>query len=32
MYFRHRQPMVNRALRLVAPLLADDPVPQRGAA
>jgi predicted N-acyltransferase len=32
MYFRHRQPMVNRALRWVAPILAEDPVPQRGAA
>jgi hypothetical protein len=30
MYFRHRQPLVNRALQWVAPLLADDPVPQRG--
>jgi predicted N-acyltransferase len=32
MYFRHRQRLVNRALQFVAPLLADDPVPQRGAA
>ncbi|HEX3699761.1 MAG TPA: GNAT family N-acetyltransferase [Phenylobacterium sp.] len=32
MYFRHRRPLVNRALGWAAPLLADDPVPQRGAA
>jgi predicted N-acyltransferase len=32
MYFRHRRPLVNRALAWAAPLLADDPVPQRGAA
>jgi hypothetical protein len=32
MYFRHRRPLVNRALRWAAPLLADDPVPARGAA
>jgi len=32
MYFRHRQPIVNRALRWAAPLLAEDPVPKRGAA
>lgn len=32
MFFRHRRPLVNRALQWVAPLLADDPVPQRGAA
>jgi len=32
MYFRHRQPIVNQALRWAAPLLADDPVPKRGAA
>lgn len=32
MYFRHRRPLVNRALRWAAPLLADDPVPERGAA
>lgn len=32
MYFRHRRPMVNRALQWVAPLLVDDPVPMRGAA
>jgi uncharacterized protein len=32
MYFRHRRPLVNRALQWAAPLLADDPVPQRGAA
>jgi hypothetical protein len=31
-YFRHRQPVVNRALQWVAPLLADDPLDQRGAA
>jgi predicted N-acyltransferase len=31
-YFRHRRRLVNQALRLVAPLLSDDPVPQRGAA
>ncbi|MDB5476133.1 MAG: family N-acetyltransferase [Phenylobacterium sp.] len=32
MYFRHRRPLVNRALQWAAPLLADDPVPERGAA
>jgi hypothetical protein len=32
MHFRHRRPLVNRALRWAAPLLAEDPVPQRGAA
>jgi hypothetical protein len=32
MYFRHRQPLVNRALKWAAPLLAEDPVPMRGAA
>lgn len=32
MYFRHRRPLVNRALQWAAPLLAEDPVPQRGAA
>jgi predicted N-acyltransferase len=32
MYFRHRRPLVNRALQWAAPLLADDPAPQRGAA
>ncbi|MFI4950655.1 MAG: GNAT family N-acetyltransferase [Caulobacterales bacterium] len=32
MLFRHRRPLVNRALRLAAPWLADDPVPTRGAA
>lgn len=32
MYFRHRRPMVNRALRWAAPMLADDPVPQRDVA
>ena len=32
LYFRHRRPLVNRALQWAAPLLADDPVPQRGAA
>jgi len=32
MYFRHRRPLVNRALQWAAPLLADDPTPQRGAA
>lgn len=32
MYFRHRRPLVNRALQWVAPLLADDPTPMRGAA
>jgi predicted N-acyltransferase len=31
-YFRHRRPLVNRALRWAAPLLADDPAPVRGAA
>lgn len=32
MYFRHRRPLVNRALAWAAPLLADDPVAVRGAA
>ena len=32
MLFRHRRPLVNRALRMAAPWLADDPVPVRGAA
>jgi len=32
MYFRHRRPLVNRALAWAAPLLAEDPVPVRGAA
>jgi predicted N-acyltransferase len=32
MYFHHRRPLVNRALQWAAPLLADDPAPQRGAA
>lgn len=32
MYFRHRRALVNRALQWAAPMLADDPVPQRGAA
>jgi len=32
MLFRHRRPLVNRALRLAAPWFADDPVPMRGAA
>jgi len=32
MLFRHRRPLVNSALRLAAPWLADDPVPVRGAA
>lgn len=32
MYFRHRRPLVNRALAWAAPLLAEDPAPQRGAA
>ncbi|THD80486.1 MAG: GNAT family N-acetyltransferase [Phenylobacterium sp.] len=32
MHFRHRRPLVNRALQWAAPLLADDPTPQRGAA
>jgi len=32
MLFRHRRPLVNQALRLAAPWLADDPVPVRGAA
>jgi hypothetical protein len=32
MYFRHRRPLVNRMLAWAAPLLADDPVPQRRAA
>lgn len=31
MYFRHRRPLVNRALRWAAPLLAADPVSRRGA-
>lgn len=32
MMFRHRHGLVNGALRLAAPWLADDPVPLRGAA
>ncbi len=32
MLFRHRRSLVNRALRMAAPWLADDPVPIRGAA
>ena len=32
MYFRHRRPLVNRALQWAAPLLAEDPAPHRGAA
>jgi predicted N-acyltransferase len=32
MYFRHRRPLVNLALRWAAPLLADDPAAQRRAA
>lgn len=32
MYFRHRQPLLNQALKWAAPLLAEDPVPMRGAA
>jgi hypothetical protein len=32
MYFRHRRPLVNRALQWAAPMLADDPAAQRGAA
>lgn len=32
MYFRHRRPLVNRALQWAAPWLAEDPAPQRGAA
>ena len=32
MYFRHRRPLVNRALQWAAPLLAEDPAPIRGAA
>lgn len=32
MYFRHRRPLVNRALRWAAPLLADDPLPARSGA
>jgi predicted N-acyltransferase len=32
MYFRHRRPLVNRVLRWAAPMLADDPAQQRGAA
>lgn len=32
MYFRHRRPLVNRALAWAAPLLADDPVAMQGAA
>jgi predicted N-acyltransferase len=32
MYFRHRRPLVNLALRWAAPLLADDPTSQSRAA
>jgi predicted N-acyltransferase len=32
MYFRHRRALVNSALRWAAPLLADDPTGQSGAA
>lgn len=32
MYFRHRRPLVNRMLAWAAPLLADDPAPERRAA
>jgi predicted N-acyltransferase len=32
MHFRHRRPLVNRMLAWAAPLLADDPVPERRAA
>jgi hypothetical protein len=32
MYFRHRRRIVNLALRWAAPMLAEDPVPMRGAA
>lgn len=32
MLFRHRRPLVNRALRLAAPWFANDPVPLKGAA
>jgi predicted N-acyltransferase len=32
MLFRHRRPLVNQALRMAAPWLANDPVPLRGAA
>jgi predicted N-acyltransferase len=32
MLFRHRRPLVNQALRIAAPFLANDPVPVRGAA
>jgi predicted N-acyltransferase len=32
MYFRHRRPLVNRVLAWAAPLLADDPAPERRAA
>ena len=32
MLFRHRRPLVNRALRIAAPWFAEDPVPLRGAA
>lgn len=32
MYFRHRQPIVNCALRWMAPILVEDPAPMRGAA
>jgi predicted N-acyltransferase len=32
MYFRHRRPLVNRALKWAAPLLTEDPAPVRGAA
>lgn len=31
MYFRHRQPILNRALQWAAPLLADDPALRRRA-
>lgn len=31
MYFRHRRPLVNRALAWAAPLLAEDPIPERAA-
>lgn len=32
MYFRHRRPLVNRALQWAAPLLSEEPAPARGAA
>lgn len=32
MYFRHRRPLLNRALQWAAPWLAEDPAPQGGRA